>query len=137
VGHDLDRKAARCFRLSRIVGAARATGRPGAFEPPADLDLISYVASWSGPIERTGRATVLARPGRAAGLRRWATEVGPGPDGDRLVVRYADPEFLAGQIVGYGADVRVIDPPEVREAVIQRLKEIAARHDAVTAGAAP
>ena len=37
---------------------------------------------------------------------------------------------MAGWLVGYGADVRVLDPPEVREAVIQRLKEIAARHDA-------
>src|SRR5690606_40605444 len=26
VGHDLDRDAPRCFRLSRIVGAVRATG---------------------------------------------------------------------------------------------------------------
>ena len=45
---------------------------PGAFTPPADVDLISHVARWSGPVERTGRATVLVRPGRAAGLRRWA-----------------------------------------------------------------
>jgi proteasome accessory factor B len=137
VGHDLDRDATRCFRLSRVVGSVRAGGEPGAFAPPADLDLISHVARWSGPLERTGRATVLVRPGRAAGLRRWAAEVAPGPDGDRLVVRYADAESLAGQLVGYGADVRVLEPPEVREAVIQRLKEIAVRHDAVAAGAAP
>jgi proteasome accessory factor B len=130
VGHDLDRAAARCFRLSRIVGAVRSTGPAGAYTPPTDVDLISYVASWSGPLERPGRATVLARPGRAAGLRRWAQETTPGPDGDRLVLRYADVEWIAGALVGYGADVRVLDPPEVREAVIQRLKEISARHDA-------
>ena len=29
VGHDLDRGATRCFRLSRIVGAVRPTGRAG------------------------------------------------------------------------------------------------------------
>jgi proteasome accessory factor B len=131
VGHDLDRDAPRCFRLSRVTGAVRATGDAGAYEPPADLDLISYVARSSGPIERTGRATVLVRPGRAAGLRRWAAEPTRTPEGDRVIVRYADPEFLAGQLVGYGADVRVLDPPEVREMVIQRLKELAARHDAV------
>jgi proteasome accessory factor B len=134
VGHDLDRDATRCFRLSRIVGPVRTTGEPGGFEPPAGLDLISHVARWSGPRERTGRATILVRPGRAAGLRRGAVEVLPGPDGDRLVVPYADAESLAGQLVGYGPDARALDPPEVREAVIQRLKEIAVRHDAVAAG---
>jgi proteasome accessory factor B len=131
VGYDLDRAAPRCFRLSRVVGAVRATGRADGFTPPTDVDLISHVARWSGPVERTGRATVLARPGRAAGLRRWAEQSTPGPDGDRLVLRYADPEFLAGTLVGYGADVRVLEPPELRDAVIQRLKEIAARHEAM------
>lgn len=136
VGHDLDRDATRCFRLSRIVGPVRDTSKPGAYTPPAGVDLISHVARWSGPIEHTGRATVLVRPGRAAGLRRWAREVTAGVDGDALVLPYADPESLAGTLVGYGADVRVLDPPEVREAVIQRLKETAARHEAVC-GAVP
>ncbi|MFC6016553.1 helix-turn-helix transcriptional regulator [Plantactinospora solaniradicis] len=132
VGHDLDRAAARCFRLSRIVGGAvRVLGRPNAFEPPVGVDLISHVARFSGPVERSGRATVLVRPGRAAGLRRWAREVTSGPDGDLLVLPYAEAESLAGRLVGYGPDVRVVDPPEIREAVIQRLKEIAARHDDV------
>jgi proteasome accessory factor B len=137
VGHDLDRDATRCFRLSRVVGAVRAVGRPGDYEPPAGVDLISHVALWSGPVERTGRATVLVRPGRAAGLRRWARETRTGPDGDELVLPYADPESLARTLVGYGPDVRVLQPPEVREAVIQRLKEIAARHDQVVTGAGP
>ncbi|GIF67382.1 WYL domain-containing protein [Asanoa ishikariensis] len=129
VGHDLDRAAPRCFRLSRVVGAVRLTGRPGAYEPPRDLDLISYVARFSGPIERTGRTTVLVRKGRAAGLRRWAQETVPGPEVDRVVLRYADVDFIATQLVNYGPDVRVVEPPEVRDAVIQRLKETAARHE--------
>jgi proteasome accessory factor B len=62
-------------------------------------------------------------------LRRWAVEAVPGPDGDRLTVPYADVERLAGTLVGYGADVRVEAPPELREAVIQQLKEVVARHE--------
>jgi proteasome accessory factor B len=76
---------------------------------------------------------VTARPGRAAGLRRWASETLPGPDGDRLIIPYADAEQLAGAIVGYGPDVRADGPPEVREAVIQQLKEVMARHEGVVA----
>ena len=126
VGHDLDRGAERCFRLSRIVGSVRRYGQPGAFSPPRDVDLISYVARWSGPVERTGRATVLVRPGRGAGVRRWAEEVTAGPDGDRAVLRYSDPVGLAAWLVGYGSDVLVLDPPEVRDAAVARLREIAA-----------
>jgi proteasome accessory factor B len=125
VGHDLDRRAERCFRLSRITGAVRRSGRPGAYAPPVDIDLISYVARWSGgPLERTGRATVLVRHGRAAGVRRWAEEVATGPDGDRVTLRYAEPEWVATMLVGYGADVVVLDPPEVRDAVVARLLEV-------------
>jgi proteasome accessory factor B len=126
VGYDLDRRAERCFRLSRIVGQVRRTGRPGAYAPPGDIDLISYVARWTGPVERTGRATVLVPHGRGAGVRRWADETTPGPDGDVLTLRYAEPEWFAAWLVGYGADVVVLDPPEVRDAVIARLKQIAA-----------
>ncbi|MFV2101521.1 helix-turn-helix transcriptional regulator [Micromonospora sp. LOL_024] len=133
VGHDLERDATRCFRLSRVVGTVRAAGEPAAYQPPAGVDLISHVARWSGPIERPGRATVLVSPGRAVGLRRWAVEVVAGAAADRLVLPYAEAESLAGHLVGYGPDVCVLDPPEVREAVIQRLKEIAARHDTAVA----
>jgi proteasome accessory factor B len=129
VGHDLDRRAPRCFRLSRIVGTVRRSGRPGMYEPPA-VDLISYVASWSGPVERTGRATLLLRPGRGVGIRRRAEEVTATAEGDRVVLRYADHEWLAGWLVGYGADVLVLDPPELRDAMIGRLKELVAAHDA-------
>jgi proteasome accessory factor B len=126
VGHDLDRDGTRCFRLSRLVGPVVASGPAGAFTPPADVDLITYVAHSSGPVERTGRATVLVRPGSADGLRRWAERVRPSPDGDLAVLAYHSAEELAHWLVGYGADVRVLDPPEVRDAVITRLKEITA-----------
>jgi proteasome accessory factor B len=129
VGHDRDRDATRCFRLSRIVGSVRPTGGARAFTPPVDVDLISHVACRSGPVPHPGRATVLVRPGRAAGLRRWAADSVPGPDGDRLTLPYADVDLLAANLVGYGADVHVLAPPELRDAVIQQLKEIVSRHE--------
>ena len=86
---------------------------------------ISYVARWTGPVERTGRATVLVPPGRADGVRRWADEVTPGPDGDVLTLRYAEPDWFAAWLVGYGSDVVVLDPPEVRDAAVARLRRIA------------
>jgi len=135
VGYDLDRRAERCFRLSRIVSQVRRTGRPGAYRPPEGIDLIRYVAHWSGqPVERTGRATLLVQHGRAAGVRRWAEEVTPGPDGDRVVLRFAESGWFAAWLVGYGSDVVVLDPPEVRDEVVARLRELAEVHRAPAAG---
>jgi proteasome accessory factor B len=128
VGHDLGRDAPRCFRLSRIVGAVRRIGRPGAYEPPEDLDLISYVARFSGPIERTNQATLLVKPGRAAGIRRWAEQVESCPDGDQLLIHFAELDTFAAWLVGYGADAVVLDPPELRDRVVERLQEIEAVH---------
>ncbi len=124
VGHDLDRDAARCFRLSRFAGPVRTVGPPGAYRAPDDVDLIEHVARSSGPVEATRTATVRVRTGRGAGIRRMATEV----DGDTVRLRYSDPEALARRLVGYGAAVTVLDPPDVREAVVRLLRPLAARY---------
>jgi proteasome accessory factor B len=141
VGHDLDRDAPRCFRLSRIVGPVRS-GPPEAFDRPVGVDLMSHVATFSGPVERTRLATLVVRSGRAAGVRRLADEVTPGAGhqglaGDRVVVRYADPDGLARWLVGYGADVVVVEPDEVRKAIVARLRDVvhAFDHQADTAPA--
>ncbi len=128
VGQDLDRAAPRCFRLSRIVGEVRRIGAAAAYRLPEGIDLIDHVARWSGPRERRGRATVRLRPGRAAGIRRTAERVTPGQDGDIAELRYSDPDSLAGHLVRYGADVVVLDPPEVRDAVVGLLEQTASRY---------
>jgi proteasome accessory factor B len=125
VGFDTDREAPRCFRLSRIVGQVRGYGSEKAFTPPEAVDLIQYVARWTGPVERTNVAKVLVRPGRAAGARRFAQPVESTVDGDVVELRYADMEGFAAWLVGYGADVTVLEPDDLRKSVIARLEEIA------------
>jgi len=125
VGLDLDRGAERVFRLSRVVGTPKATGRAGAFEPPAGLDLGAVVAGQVGGQEHL--VVVRARPGTAIGLRRQATPLGAADDGDdRLQLRTTEPSRLADQLAAYGADVLVESPPEVRDRVIARLGRLAA-----------
>lgn len=125
VGLDLDRQAPRVFRLSRVVGTPRAGGPEGAFEPPADVDLSALVARQAGGEEHL--VVVRARPGTAVGLRRWATPLGAGPDGDdRLQLRTTEPWRLADQLAAYGPDVVVESPQAVRAAVVERLTRLAA-----------
>jgi proteasome accessory factor B len=127
VGHDTDRAATRCFRLSRVVGGVTQVGPADAFTPPAGVNLLDHVATAAGAPEHHGKATIQVRTGAGAGLRRWAREIETGDDGwDVLTLEYSDPESLASRLAGYGAAVIAVAPPEVRAAVIRRLTTIAA-----------
>jgi proteasome accessory factor B len=123
VGHDRDRDATRCFRLSRIVGAVEFAGPAGEVVVPDGVNLVAAVAS-DAPRGRL-TAHVRVRPRTAAGLRRNFPVVGTADGDDVLEVAYSDPERLADRIAGYGSAAVVLDPPEVREAVIDRLRTIA------------
>ncbi|AHH96423.1 helix-turn-helix transcriptional regulator [Kutzneria albida] len=125
VGHDRDREAVRCFRLSRIVGTARAVGRPGVVQPPGEVDLMQFVrGSGDEPVTGTTALLWVAR-GQAQGLRRRAKVVGTrtvdGVAGDLLEIELRLPESAAGWIAGFGADVAVLEPEVLRKAVYERL----------------
>jgi proteasome accessory factor B len=129
VGHDRDRDAPRCFRLSRIVGDVRLLGKPGAVHRPADTDLLKFVASTSNePIETSTVLLWLAKH-RAAGLRRRATVVGEraldGEQGDVVELEVVHTDSAASWIAGYGPDVVVLEPDVLRKAVYERLLAVA------------
>jgi predicted DNA-binding transcriptional regulator YafY len=58
-------------------------------------------------------------------LRRRALSVEPDSDGWEVVtVPLGDPVGLAEEVVSFGPAVEVLEPPEVREAVIRRLRRL-------------
>lgn len=132
VGFDRDRRAQRTFRLSRISGSAVAVGRAGAVTVPPDLELKRAVAA-EVPDTEPAEALLRIRPGRAAGLRRLGTMLGPTPgtsDGagyDDVRVPMSSVGDMARRIAALGADVLVADPDELRDAVIDLLRQGAAR----------
>lgn len=127
-GHDLDRDAPRVFRLSRISGPARRVSRHDAFEVPADHRPRDMIRTTEGE-QTTQHATLRAREGRGLSLRRRATRVTEAPDGWSVVeVEYSDPESFADEVTGYGPDVLVLEPQEVRDSVVRRLEGAAAAH---------
>ncbi|GAA3439992.1 helix-turn-helix transcriptional regulator [Kutzneria kofuensis] len=125
VGHDRDRRAARCFRLSRIVGDAKAVSKPGVVEAPAGVDLMSYVKGFEDDHGQGTLARLWVARGQAQGLRRRArvvgTDVVDGIEGDLLEIELNLPESAAGWIAGFGADVEVLEPDVLRKAVYERL----------------
>ncbi|MGZ4500043.1 MAG: helix-turn-helix transcriptional regulator [Nocardioidaceae bacterium] len=126
VGLDTDRGAPRLFRLSRVQGDVERAGRAGSFQVPEGTDIRSLTQSLAPPAaDRV--AQVLARADSAHGLRRHSRVVdGPDvPDGwERLETRYARTDGLADEILGYGADVVVEGPDDVRDIVVRRLREL-------------
>ncbi|GAB2624606.1 helix-turn-helix transcriptional regulator [Pseudactinotalea suaedae] len=123
VGYDRDRQAQRSFRTSRIVGKVQRVGEPGSVTIPEHRPPTP---------ERVFHTPVrlAIRPESAAALRARGSVVDSieGPTGARDVVALdvSDVEHVADEVAGYGHSVLVLDPPELREAVLARLRAVAA-----------
>jgi proteasome accessory factor B len=128
VGRDTDRGEQRVFRLSRIDGPVRLAGRPGTVTVPAGVDVRAAVRAWDGapPVQRTGLLRV--RRGTGLGLRQHAVSVRPAsvPGWDEVEVRFTEPGWWSEQLASFGADVVVLEPADLRDAVIGRLKGVLA-----------
>jgi predicted DNA-binding transcriptional regulator YafY len=121
----------RTFRVDRVT-AARANGtpavRPEGFDLAEAWKLITVeVDQLRAPV----RAQAAADP-RAVQLLRWVFDtlvrVGPIRDDARIDVEVAGPNIgaLAGQLAGFGADVEVFAPAELREELASIGRELAA-----------
>jgi proteasome accessory factor B len=121
VGHDRDRAATRVFRLSRVAGEVEILGEPGEVEVPEHVDFRAEVAALADDQPRAD-ARLRVRTGAGVALRRRATGEVTGDGWDELVVPFGDTEQLADEMSGYGPDVVALDPPELRAAVLRRLR---------------
>ncbi|MEZ0163502.1 helix-turn-helix transcriptional regulator [Kineococcus sp. LSe6-4] len=125
LGHDRDRAATRVFRLSRVASAVKRIGRPGSYEVPEGVDAREVVGRSVGPVQ-TRPARLLVRSGAGLAVRRRArsVETGHGQDQgeDLVVLDVSDVEVAADELAAYGADVLVLEPDDLREAVLRRLR---------------
>ena len=121
VGHDRDRGAVRCFRVSRITDV-RTTGPAGAVVVPAEIDLLAVVSRSAGSSSGALRARLLVAPGRAQGLRRRGVVVEEVPGGSVVDLELPAIDDAARWIAGHGPDVRVLGPVELRERVLTTLR---------------
>jgi proteasome accessory factor B len=129
VGWDTDRQDTRMFKLSRITGLPKRVSRAGAHAVPTALDLRNLARSLT-PREPTMEALLAIRSGRAPTLARRGeprTVEADLPGGfDVVAVAYGDLWSLAEEIRQHGADIVVLEPAELRAAVIRGLAAVAA-----------
>jgi proteasome accessory factor B len=129
-GWDRGRDDKRVFRLGRIAGAVKFCGPPGSVTVPAGTDVRELVRDRDSSPAPERTALLRVRSGRGVGLRQHAVSVRPdetGPPGwDLVTTRFADVGWFADFTAEVGPDAVVLDPPDLRDAVIARLKGVLA-----------
>jgi proteasome accessory factor B len=130
VGHDRDRGAPRCFRLSRVLGDVRPVGEPGVVRRPDNVNLLEFVAgTTAAEPPPASRARLWVARSRAAGIRRRAEVVDTltvaGVPGDVVEIDLFYPEGAADWIAGHGPDVLVLEPDVLAKSVRERLEMVA------------
>lgn len=123
LGRDTDRGAARSFRLDRIVGPVRTTGKAGMFpapEGPLDVDAVLPPAA-----EERTVAVIAATQEVAWRLARRARGEGRVLDDGRIAYEViAAPDDIVAQALEEGPDLEILDPPELRARLRTRLDAV-------------
>jgi proteasome accessory factor B len=128
VGQDTDRGAERVFRLSRIDGPVTFTGPAGTVTVPPGTDVRAAVRDWDADTPVPRSCLLRIRSGAGYGLRRHAVSVEPDevPGWDIAELTFTDSSWWSEQLASFGADVVVLEPTDLRDAVIGRLKGVLA-----------
>ncbi|HYB48557.1 MAG TPA: WYL domain-containing protein, partial [Streptosporangiaceae bacterium] len=123
-GWDRARAAPRVFRLGRIAGPVKFCGPAGSVTVPDGADVRELVRDWDSAPAREQTAVLRVRSGTGVGLRRHAASVRPADQAgwDLVTTTFGDVRSFADYTASFGPDAVVLDPPDLREAVIARLK---------------
>jgi predicted DNA-binding transcriptional regulator YafY len=135
IGHSHERKALRVFRLSRIRGkVGYATKAEHDFQRPADFDPRAYAnrIDWQFG-DPVGTAEVWIGRRIAWQIERHFGRYGQvrpeGDEGDRIFeTPYANARQLIAWVLGLGEHARILGPPELADALRERLELLIERH---------
>jgi proteasome accessory factor B len=126
VGQDTGRGAERVFRLSRIEGPVTFTGPSGSVTVPPGTDVRGAVRLWDADSPPSRSCLLRVRAGTCYGLRRHALSSTPDPAGgwDVVELSFTETGWWTEHVASFGPDVVVLEPSDLRDAVIRRLKGV-------------
>jgi proteasome accessory factor C len=129
IGHDLDRDAARTFRVARIRSDIRfATRRERDFRQPADFDVDLYRVQRPWQIgEPVGVARIGVQADTAWWVHRTLSDAGTVTDGV-FETSYAQLGPLVSWILRQNGRAIPLEPPELRDEVAEALQLLRERH---------
>jgi proteasome accessory factor B len=118
------------FLLRRIVGPVIA-GKAAPVRPSdhAAAALTGLEEVWErsvADVQVTSDSDAATRLANRRGTERLPRT--PGAADERLRLHFVDANILADELAGFGPEVLVLSPPELRAAVIARLERTAADH---------
>jgi predicted DNA-binding transcriptional regulator YafY len=114
----------RVYRVSRFASVRQ---RDEEFERPADFELGSYWEQWSRGFEASRpRVEVTVRASEL--VRRFLPGDLRGEDGV-FVVGFENLEEAFRELLKFGPDVEVLDPPELRRRIAEAAGEVVALYD--------
>ncbi|MDR0416824.1 MAG: WYL domain-containing protein, partial [Propionibacteriaceae bacterium] len=118
----------RWYRLSRVQGAPRLLADEAPYATVSEAELAAHADRLDGP-EPTKQARLAVRPEAAPALRRRGRPAaGPAPEGyAAITVVYGRDADVVDEAASAGADVLVLDPPDLRAAVLAHLGHVADR----------
>jgi proteasome accessory factor C len=130
VGHDLDRRAIRTFRVSRIRGDIRfATRRERDFRLPADFDVEAHRVPRPWQVgEIVGHARIAVQGDTAWWVHRTLADAGKLDEGV-FETDFARLEPLAGWVLRQNGRAIPLEPEELRAAVADGLRLTRERHE--------
>lgn len=121
VGLDREKNAGRTFRLDRIVSEVSVSKKVNSFEIPG-------LPPDGSNDEIREFATLRIRKNRGHQLRSLATLVESGEEWDQVRLPIVDVSWIVRRILWHRDDVIVLEPPALRERVINSLRELRVLH---------
>ncbi|MEE9965273.1 MAG: WYL domain-containing protein [Propionicimonas sp.] len=128
LAHDRDRGEARIFKLARIDSAVTRIGPARSYELPSSAEIEGHWRRLE-PAGADDVAQLAIREGRAGDLcrRGQPIAVDDRPGYASYAVSYARAGDFAADLAGYGPDVVVLGPPDLRAAVVAHLEGLLER----------
>lgn len=121
VGLDRAKDSVRTFRLDRIVSEVTVSKKSNTFDIPDQL-------SEGTQDEIQEFALLRIRKNRGHQLRSLATVVETGDEWDEIRLPIVDSSWLLRSILWHRDDVVAVEPPALRDQVVDSLKELRALH---------
>ena len=128
-GHDVDAGESRSFRLDRVQGDMEAD-EPGSVEVEVDpTEHPLRLEGWALGDDEPVTARVRVRPPQAAlAVRSVGEGVGIEREDDGSVVltlQVSRPDGFFSFVLGFLDDAEVLEPPELRDQLVDRLRRMA------------
>ncbi|WP_221584145.1 YafY family protein [Microbacterium sp. G2-8] len=124
-GDDAATGGPRTFLLSRIVSEIRTTG--ARFDSALREGAAERALRGLREVAARQHALIEVTPGSEAALRLSRRAI-PDAAVQGLVVPYVDAFVLADEIASYGPEARVVEPADLRDLVIERLRAVRLLH---------